>query len=120
MHTLQLDTGKLMDFDGICITTSGCPKTGVTLKDCLFEQVLVTTPAPSLLRDGSRCGSGCNSGFNYWIQREDGRIVLGGFRDQEGVCHTHSQYTLRNLQLLYAAVIGQSQDSRAGLVAARH
>lgn len=48
------------------------------------NHVLVTTPAPSLLKDGSRCGSGCNSGFNYWIQREDGRIVLGGFRDKEG------------------------------------
>lgn len=47
------------------------------------NHVLVTSPAPSILKDGSRSGSGSNSGFNYWIQREDGRIVLGGFRDKE-------------------------------------
>jgi glycine/D-amino acid oxidase-like deaminating enzyme len=47
------------------------------------NHVLVTSPAPSILKDGSRSGSGSNNGFNYWIQREDGRIVLGGFRDRE-------------------------------------
>ena len=29
---------------------------------------------------------GSHHGFNYWIQRADGRIVLGGFRDKEPTC----------------------------------
>ena len=50
------------------------------------NHVLVTSPAPWLLKDGSRCGMGGQNGFAYWIQREDGRIVLGGFRDREPGC----------------------------------
>lgn len=47
------------------------------------NHVLVTTPAPSLARDGSRCGVSHGDDFHYFIQRKDGRIVLGGFRDEE-------------------------------------
>jgi glycine/D-amino acid oxidase-like deaminating enzyme len=50
------------------------------------NHVLVTSPAPPLLRDGSRCGVGCGAGFVYFIQRRDGRVVLGGFRDREPSC----------------------------------
>eukprot|EP01052_Picozoa_sp_SAG31_P012687 SAG31_NODE_747_length_12395_cov_129.196405_3_plen_685_part_00 len=48
------------------------------------NHVLVTAPGPRLLRDGKSCGMGMG-GFNYWIQRSDGRVVLGGFRDKEEV-----------------------------------
>ena len=69
-------------------TGSLCPVLADKIRP-VRNHVLVTTPAPSILKDGSRSGSGSNSGFNYWIQREDGRIVLGGFRDKEPCVHNH-------------------------------
>jgi len=47
------------------------------------NHLLVTTPAPNLVKDGSRGGFSHGDDFHYFIQREDGRIVIGGFRDEE-------------------------------------
>lgn len=49
------------------------------------NHVGVTSPAPPLNRtkSGARCGISCEDGFVYLHQRPDGRVVVGGFRNQE-------------------------------------
>ena len=85
-HLVTTDRGtvrcKTVIFCTNAYTGKLCPTLAEKIRP-VRNHVLVTTPAPSLLRDGSRSGSGNNDGFNYWIQRQDGRIVLGGFRDRE-------------------------------------
>jgi glycine/D-amino acid oxidase-like deaminating enzyme len=48
------------------------------------NHVLCTAPLPPLCTEGNgRGGFGLSPGFVYWMQREDGRLIVGGFRDIE-------------------------------------
>lgn len=49
------------------------------------NHVGVTCPCPPLnsSSSGARCGISCEDGFVYLHQRPDGRVVVGGFRNQE-------------------------------------
>lgn len=51
------------------------------------NHVLCTAPAPPLAvgADGTprRVGISCQNGFIYFMQRPDGRIIIGGFRNHE-------------------------------------
>eukprot|EP01062_Namystynia_karyoxenos_P051553 TRINITY_DN40560_c0_g1_i1.p1 TRINITY_DN40560_c0_g1~~TRINITY_DN40560_c0_g1_i1.p1 ORF type:complete len:546 (+),score=102.20 TRINITY_DN40560_c0_g1_i1:73-1638(+) len=44
------------------------------------NHVCSLSPGGALLCDSRRGGFGHNDGFNYWMQRRDGRVVVGGFR----------------------------------------
>ena len=86
-HMVYTDRGHVVRCESVVFATNaytGCllPALADKIRP-VRNHVMVTSPCPPILRDGSRGGFGHNSGFNYWIQREDGRIVLGGFRDKE-------------------------------------
>ncbi len=57
-------SGLLWSIEGLIIPTRG--------------QMLATEPLPERLFD---CPHYSRHGFDYWQQREDGRILVGGFRD---------------------------------------
>ena len=57
-------SGLLGPLEGLIIPTRG--------------QMIATEPLPERLFD---CPHGSRHGFDYWQQREDGRILAGGFRD---------------------------------------
>jgi glycine/D-amino acid oxidase-like deaminating enzyme len=57
-------SGLLGPLEGLVVPTRG--------------QVIATEPAPELLFEVPHYG---RHGFDYWHQRQDGRVVAGGFRD---------------------------------------
>jgi glycine/D-amino acid oxidase-like deaminating enzyme len=57
-------SGLLGELEGLIVPTRG--------------QVIATEPIPELLFEVPHYG---RHGFDYWHQRQDGRIVAGGFRD---------------------------------------
>ena len=48
------------------------------------NHVVSTAPLAPLTREAGGSAFGLHPGFVYWVQREDGRVILGGFRDLDG------------------------------------
>jgi glycine/D-amino acid oxidase-like deaminating enzyme len=71
-----------LEAEQVVIATDGCGRGLLPeLDEALWPargQVIATAPLPQRLFE---CPHYARQGFDYWQQLEDGRIVLGGFRD---------------------------------------
>eukprot|EP00939_MAST-03C_sp_MAST-3C-sp1_P001754 g1754.t1 len=72
----------------VCATNAWTPSLLPEMTGCIVpvrNHVLATAPISRLSsREDRPCvGFSCRGGFVYGMQREDGRVVLGGFRDTE-------------------------------------
>jgi gamma-glutamylputrescine oxidase len=78
----RVDSVAGLDADHVVVATDGYPSGLLGPLEGLIiptrGQMLATEPIPERLFD---CPHYSRHGFDYWQQREDGRILAGGFRD---------------------------------------
>ncbi|HZR93805.1 MAG TPA: FAD-dependent oxidoreductase [Gaiellaceae bacterium] len=78
----RVESVEQVDADQVVVATDGYPSGLLGALEGLIVptrgQMIATEPIPERLFDCPHYG---RHGFDYWQQREDGRLLVGGFRD---------------------------------------